>query len=582
MTTHAGGPIDLESAVRRLLRADVAVAAAWPSEAGVRITPKMRSLVKVIRSGERLRDDAAEFRSRRSILAAAKFAVRHPRIVAETLRHPQAESTHSGAVASTTGSQGPSTDSLEAALDTAREIVIDAQTIAAVERGIDTTLFGGSSRDGDEFVRIILRGSYHDLRMPQSGGTEHVVFEPRLLLHRSGVVQLTVALPVHRELTTTQLIEISRSDRAVLVRSEIPEPLLAGLPNKHLFGQWQAERDAGARVRVMDFPDPPTMADSLDQHLGAIGAVIGARLPREWNTHATVIAAVGSCCRTGTKWRTRHEDAIARVATRFTSRAEVDLDRLSGVNLSVSADHRIYTNLGSTTRIQVAGQPPEPIHHLDTVLIVEHTLLQYFRLRNLESVAIAGPLYDMELETAYAEAINVFSDMRQHEIRYGSAREIATRLLTDLGGEEMRRTIEAALNLSSQANATRTATIQSARSLRLTWAATILAALVGVPVLGDLLDYVSMVDASTPIGLVLSPLRWAAGTGDWGPWVVLATLAAAFFALWLVGRAAKLPEAMRRTDRFRRRRSWLPADLELIVESGGSESNQSRSPARPD
>ncbi|WP_156366448.1 hypothetical protein [Microbacterium sp. No. 7] len=566
MTSHAGGPIDLEFAVRRLFRADIAVAAAWPSESGVRLTPKMRSLVKVIRSGERLRDDVADLRSGKSFAAAARFAWRHPRLVTNALRRRWSRSAAVDAPVVDAADSGA--DSLDGALSMARKVIVDAQKIAAAEHQIDETLFGGASRIGDDFVRLILRGSYHDLRIPGVSETAHAAFEPRLLIHRCGVVQLTIALPIHREMTTAQLVEIARSDRAVLVRSEIPEPLLIGLPVKRLLGEWRTISDAGARLRAMEFPDSPTMADSLERHFGAVGTALGVPLPREWNTHATVMAAMGHCCGSAELWQVRHKDAIARVATRFDSDANVNLDRLSGADLSVSADHQLYTNLGSTTRIQLIGAPPEPIRDLDTVLIVEHTLVQYFRLRNLESAVTGGALYGKKLERAYAEAIKVLADMRQQEIRFGSARQIATRLLTDLGGEEMRRTVETALDLSSQANATRSANTQASRSLRLAWIATILAALVAVPALRDLLDYVSEVDTSTVIGKMLFPLRLAADTGEWGPWVVLASLAAILVSVWLLGRATKLPAVLRRcAECFRRRRSWLPADLKLHVES---------------
>ena len=95
------------------------------------------------------------------------------------------------------------------------------------------------------------------------------------------------------------------------------------------------------------------------------------------------------------------------------------------------------------------------------MLLIEHVLLQYFRLRSLEDAVSSSNLFGARLQSVQNEAVAVFSAMRQYEIRYGSAREIATHLLADLGGDDIRRTIETALGLAAQANATRDASIQA-------------------------------------------------------------------------------------------------------------------------
>jgi hypothetical protein len=80
MTTHAGRNLDLAAAVRRLLAADVATAAAWPSESEVRVTPRLRKIVLVIRSGQRLNDDFHSVTESSSLASMAKFFASHPKV----------------------------------------------------------------------------------------------------------------------------------------------------------------------------------------------------------------------------------------------------------------------------------------------------------------------------------------------------------------------------------------------------------------------------------------------------------------------------------------------------------------------
>lgn len=84
-------------------------------------------------------------------------------------------------------------DTLEM-LAEAEAAYLGTQVVSAAVRESDANLFGGPDRDGDGFVRLMLRESYHDFVLPGSGEKHHVVFEPRLLLHESGVAQLDLAL----------------------------------------------------------------------------------------------------------------------------------------------------------------------------------------------------------------------------------------------------------------------------------------------------------------------------------------------------------------------------------------------------
>lgn len=530
MTTHAGGPFDLNRAVRRLLAADLAVAAAWPSESDVRVTPSLRRLTSSLRNAERLKEDFLTVQDEKTFRSISRLVLRHPSMVGRNLvRRRKLTATE----AEVEGEADAGLSSLDEAVEFGTDVVAGAQTIAAVERTLDAGLFGGRSRDEDEFVRLTLRGSYHDIRLPGTDETFYVVFEPRLIIHSSGAVQLTIAMPVDRELTTPQLVQLSRSDRAVIAKSQMAEPLLKGLPARQLRGRWLDELDAGARLREMVFDEKVTMAESLERYLIAVGAAIGKRIPREWNTYATLFATAGECCETA-QWPTEHQEDLARITTRYNNGGRIHHDKLTGKNFSLNPDSILISNQASTTRIQTQGEPPAPIEHLNTVLLIEHVLLQYFRLRSLEDAVSSSNLFGARLQSVQNEAVAVFSAMRQYEIRYGSAREIATHLLADLGGDDIRRTIETALGLAAQANATRDASIQARRSLALTWVGTVLAVLVAIPTLSELLDLVRETPEGSTLAGLLTPLMWVANFGAWGPWLVVLALLIGAIGWWLL------------------------------------------------
>lgn len=528
MTSHVGSPLGLEQAVRRLLAADLAVAAAWPSESNVLVAPGLQKLALALGKLEQHREDFRDFQYEKKFGSFLRLLRRHPFLVGRSLVRRCNEAT-SGAE----NAVEMELSSVDEACALGANIIIGAQKVAAVERALDANLFGGRSRYADEFVRMTLRASYHDICVPGTGETFYAVFEPRLLIHSSGVVQLTIAAHIDRKLNTPQLVQLSRSDRAVIVKSQMAEPILTDLPANQLRGRWLDEFDAGARLREMVFDTRVTMAETLERYLSAVGAVIGKRILREWNTYATVFATAGECCEPAL-WSTVHQEDVARIGTRYSSPGRVQHDKLAGPDFSLEADSILMSNLASTTRIQTRGEPPTPIEHLNTVLLVEHVLVQYFRLRSLEELVLSSNLFGTRLQSAQYEAISVFSAMRQYEIRYGTARDLAAYLLTDLGGDDIRRTIETALGLAVQANATRDASVQARRSLVLTWVGTVLAVLVSIPTLSQLLDLVRETPEGSALAIVLTPLMWAASFGSWGPWLIVVSLLGSVIAWWLL------------------------------------------------
>lgn len=520
-TIQLGQEIDLRKAVRSLLDADIAVSAAWPSEDRIRVTPKVRKLARSITQVERMREDLEEARSNPSLKSYVRFAQRHPKVILHgLLRRRQSESK---------ASAENGDDAAGDPLDFAREVVLNAQKISAVERKMDARLFGGNSRDFDEFVRLSLRGSYHDIQLPGKDATTYVVLEPRLLLHRSGVAQLTIAVPIKQEVSTEQLVSLARSDSMRVVKSRVPAPLVAhpGL------GTWTKEFDTGTPLIERADDSGQTFDEILFEHIEVVRRAIHGRKGGQWTTYATVIASSGSCCKSGVEWKNSHQRDVAQIAARHFGSRKLNIERLRGEDLSLDYDEYLSVNLASALKISFAKGERHPFSELNTVILVEHVLLQYCRLQSIEARVGRPRQFGHKLSRLQREAIAIFTDMRQQELRYGTAREIASRLLEELGGHEIRRTTETALALAAQSDATHQASIQSRRAMRVTWIATILAALVAIPSLAQLISLVVETHDTPGSGWFVQTFRWLDGLHGWGPWVIVLTVIALFALAWL-------------------------------------------------
>lgn len=557
LTTHIGKNLDLNAAVRRLLSSDIAISAAWPSERGMRVTPSLRKLARSVSALQRLGHDLDHYQQKSSFAALARLTIKHPVALSRGIQKRRSKR-ESGLESSEANSE-----SLSETLDFGIGVLLDAQKISSVEREIDARLFGGLSRDFDDFVRLNLRGSYHDIRVPGTADTFRVVFEPRVLLHRSGIVQLTIAVPIDIELTTSQLVRLSRSDTAIVAKSEVPEPLLVYDKS----GRWMEGLDSGVRLYERTLEQDMSVGELLQEHLTASIRAIKARYRNQWNIHATVFGAAGNCCSTLELWRANHEIDVARIASRHEAKGLFDYERLLGPNLSIEQDVFLSANLGSTTKIDYMALERAPFDELNTVLIIEHVMLQYSRLQNIEDRVARPHLFGTKLQKLQHETIGVFTDMRQHELRYGSARTIASHLLQDLGAEEMRRTIETALALAAQANATHDARSQAHRSMSLTLIATVLAVLVSIPALTDLIKLAVDLERTSGPSWVLTPFSWLAGLGGWGPWIIVIILVSTGVLSWFVKRTWRVTHVSWRIARalFGRRGPKIPDEFTLTA-----------------
>lgn len=606
LTVSLRGHTDLARWVRCLLDADLAVSAAWPSESAVRVPYRYRKQARVLRkmrSSISMMGQADESNSWR---AAFAFAWRHPRFGIPYLRgkwlstkvasrvselsetnsftslaklfffHPFVTVWHvlpnlrftrggneryevdrpKNTLDSDPSMPEPETvadhesfDTLEMLAETEANY-LGRQVVSAAVRESDANLFGGPDRDKDAFVRLMLRESYHDFVLPGSGEKHHVVFEPRLLLHESGVAQLDLVLNVETPLEVRQILAMMWGPEAMFVRSKMSTPLIQGTLWESLADFSEGTLDAGQPLGVIEHSEPVSMQDLLQIHLLAVLRII-KRSYTYWTSYPVAIVGSNHCCGPE-EWQRAHREDLIRLTIRSAHDGEVADHIPPPKDLSLSRNHSLFAQLGSAIYLQWKGAPPQGIDELETVLVLEYALLVYVRLHALEEDVSRMVTGERRLRTRYRTAVRLFSELRQRDLRSGEARDIVRHVFNDLGVPEIRKTIETALSLSAAAYSTHSAERAAGRAWWITLIATLIGLVVALPPLQDLLASVPAAEPGEPWPLL--PLRWLAVQGFWGPWLAVAGMLGAVLALWILGWCWRW--RIRRLPSFRRGYKW--------------------------
>jgi hypothetical protein len=447
----------------------------------------------------------------------------------------------------------------------AETLYLDRMVVSAAIRASDSQLFGGRDRDKDGFVRLMLRNSYHHFVLPGSTEERYVVFEPRLLIHESGVLQLDLVLSVSdTAIAVREALAMSWGPELLFVRSQMSQPLLTGTQWQNRADYSAGEVDANKPLATIEHDPPVSMSELLWVHMEAVLSVL-RRTNEDWIIYPVTILDVDDCC-SPADWKRAHRDDLVRLTIRGSIDRRVADHAPTPRDLSSDADYSLHANLGSATYFQWNGEAPVGVPELSTVLLFEYALLQYMRLHRLEGEVAKFRLGERDLRARYKNAVRLFSELRQKDLRSGETREIVRHVMDDYGAPEIRRTIETGLNLSGSAYATASAEQASRRAWWVTIAATVVTFIVAVQPLQELLQ--SLPEASQDEAVPLQVLRWFSQRGFWAPWLVLGSVLLAIIVLWLLSLANRV-----RFARFRSRRRGYKWPAEFKVDSSFSPAN---------
>ncbi|WP_144880694.1 hypothetical protein [Microbacterium paraoxydans] len=472
-------PIVLGRAVHKLLRSEVARTAAWPSEEVVRLSPKLaqvdRSAV-VLRRMKAWADDP-------SWPSLSRLFLRHPVMVMKMLAsiaHPPADDPESN----------ESVD-LDDSIDGVERMLVEQQKILVMERATERDLFSHELTIDDPFVRLQMRGSYHTVLV---GDEEiRVVFEPRLLLHRDGAVQITVGVSVPPGLNTSQLIGAIQPDSPILSHSEIPEPY-AGRKSRWSGGEWAEDLDAGTRMRVIDHEEPASFFDWVDMAEARVLSLIGASKDGTGLVYPVTMAEAGACC---DNWESNHQHDVAQVTTLSLPASEEQLVYAPGPNMAASTGRLMHAEFGSALIVELRTWQPGA-DDLGYTLLFERTVLLFLRMRALEKKLVAVFTKPRDVRRTYRAALELEQEARGGHILHGSARDLAAHVLAALGAPGMLEVIGRGVTIMGERAATR-ASEKAARTANRFAAVSLLVAFVAaVPAIPSILDFVAAQRQANP------------------------------------------------------------------------------------
>lgn len=431
--------------------------------------------------------------------------------------------------------------SLMEALMESEELLLKQQVVSAAERHIDAQLIGGTDRDDGRFVRLVLRSSTHQLRLPgATERTQSVVLEPRLFLHESGAVQLTLRVETAGPLTTEQVVLLMMGSQPVAQESKFPKSLLKGVVFPDATGEWLDDESGKLTVGLVKHHQLASMTDLSMVHLIRVGAVIGHSLPQNWLNYPTAIICVGDCCKAG-KWESQHNLDIEKILIRFASSQPLGSSEDERRDFSRLSNRSLFLNSSVTTYWEWDQEERAPIAELNTTLLVEYALYLFQRLEMLERHIAHLPSGSRKLRRVYRQAILVFGELRQGNLRAGDARVVAAHLLQALGGQEIRATVETGLELSGVAHAIASAERSSRRAWWLTVFGTVVAFVVAFPQIEEALRPVSNLEVDNAWAWLADPVRQVAAAG---PWAVLLTIAALILAAVAAHRISQVLAAL--------------------------------------
>ncbi len=551
-TSATEKPLDLHKAATRLLKSGVAETVCSPAEGEVRVSPRYRQLAKLHRKATRLQES-------QRLLSEGQFRsliTRHPlmamRVAASIGRSLlRGEIPQEDVVEEDTS---PDDSTLDEAIELIERSVAARQSVSGAQHAIESTLLRSAYRDSEPYLRLLLRPSRHWL-IHMAGGTQREIddfgspshVEALLLIHRSGVLQITFALTLPENLKGSAFSAFTFGGNLVCQASEISEPIIANAARdryerdvSHWLGEWREEEEEGTRWRRMQFREHASFADLFALYIDAILKVVKQDGGHEWQCYPVICIDKVTCCDGESEWLEAHGAYMATICNGGPSKLrESAIAELSPKNRSLVPDHSVFVTATNSLRIAWTESDYESsfIDHLQLIVPIEITLLQHWQLRNLESRLHATDERGFDVQAVQHEAIYGLREYRQSSLQHGTAIELTEHLLGAWRTERLHARIIDSLDQLQQLAAMEQTRQSASRANRLAAAAVVVALAVGLPAIEDTMEIAKKIPEDGLWGTLAWPLKHFANQGDLGYWklyiVLLGTVTAAYIALLL-------------------------------------------------
>ncbi|MFC9700331.1 hypothetical protein ACFTWD_06505 [Streptomyces sp. NPDC056943] len=569
----AGGPLDIRRSADRLLRAGIAETVVSPSSGEVRVAHRYRALARLLNQTSTLQELDRAIQEG----GILKWSVRHPiwslKLLAGVFRSRGAGRSEQDDTSMA--------DLLSENLIFLHEAVAREQSINAVQHAIENNLLNPTYLLSEPYLRLRLIGAKQWLNRMNGGllrdpGNleEGVMVDALLLLHRSGVMQLTIAVRLPDNISVENYRQMASSSSEIVSASSLPEPIIKAASDSRrwearLAGQWEDEMEAGVRWRMIEHPSPMRISDLFNIYADAISGTLGSSGLQAWLCYPAAFIDHVDCCATEEEFKQLHADELKNAIARSIDVARVRpefLPKILSEEGSVTVEKSLYCDPSSSLEINWDGSSEILFErHLWTLVLLESALLQYWQIRLLDHriSVTSGKLKSVrELQL---EAIFGLREYRDSGIVYGTALDLAERLLQGWRADRLHSHVLASLDQLQQL-AVATESIKGGRRANLLAATALIVALFfGLPAVNDTLEIAAKVKVEGLLAIPLGPFRDLATLEERGAWIGYLLFLA---SVGIPAMTLALSRWSRGLRRRRRRHPGMSWPVPLTVEQG--------------
>lgn len=539
-------PIDVNVIADRILKAGLAETVGSPAREDVRVAPKYRDLAKILQkahaydelnellginenqqdeSGDGLRE--AEPSNDTGPTTVMKWMRIHPVLSVQILASVTWGRIKRLFRRAEVESNAERVD-LKETIAEANEAVARTQFVSATHQLVESQLFQQEYLAGEPYLRLQMIGTHQWWRMLDGGeqraeGNDAggIVSDALLLVHRSGVMQLTIAMALPANLSTDDLISLVKPGSPNLTSAEIPESIIdAAEPmtgfESSLAGHWLPEVSHNNRWRHVDYATPTSVTELFQLYWDSLIVATRTDFNPSWLCYPVVCIDKVECCSSEEQWMENHRRDLAAMISRTTGSGnlrDVAVADLIPQDASFRHGTSILFTEGCTVRIAWPGEEtPDFEDHLWTLLLPESALVQYWQLRVLEARLAATLRRQRDVRQVQLEVIYGLEEYRLGRLTYGSATDTVDRLLDRWRANRLHSRILESLDQLQQRVADGDALRAARRANLLATAAAIVAVVLGLPAIKETLDVASGIPEGVALGWLpsrfnLSPIK---------------------------------------------------------------------------
>ncbi|MFD5569667.1 hypothetical protein [Streptomyces cadmiisoli] len=471
------------------------------------------------------------------------WMIRHPFFATQILTQPVRRRSR----ASSGEPASPLSDSLRETISLIEQSAAESQAINAIQYHIEQKLLRAPYLASEPYMRLRLRSAGQWLTRMNggetrpSGGLENgTLADILLLMHRSGVMQLTIALKLPDRITVDQYREMSFGSSEIVTASRVSEPVIRAVygrrSERHLEGEWEDEQKEGVRWRLVVHESPATVSDLSALYQKAIARTIKSAPSGDWLCYPATFIDKVACCDSEESFKSAHDRELKNAIARVTDVSMIRSDVVSSLipeDCSLTKSSSWYCNMSSSLEVMWPGsRAGQFARHLHRLVILESALLQYWQIRLLDRRVGVTNGSIRQVREIQREAIFGLREYRDSSISYGDAMTLVERLLVEWRADRLYGHVLESIDQLQQLVVAAESKKSATRANVLAGIALIVAIFLGLPAIDETLDIAKKVKFDGILGIPLKPFHVLASRGEKGTWVgYLAFLASVIVCL---------------------------------------------------